>query len=294
MEQELRSILDNESNRKQYRYLLIDKLVSVSRLEILDLDNLTELLGEQSVTTVVRPDLSHDLNACPKLITLANPNDKIDDKLLHWTIKQSAKESMLNKRYVCFWAASELAPNEISEKIVEIGLKLGELMNLRFVPFYEPFRMQLLNDANLICPDWLSHVLACFSVYSYTTFTHQMRYVLPLSYTATALDLFLTEETKFFQKESLKLYHLSLAWHNLCHKQNREITDSDILKLFYFYQQGWIYGLTHNNDLFNYALIMMKYADKLNSDQISKGISIAKDDPGSLEHYFRTMTLSQE
>ena len=49
MEQQLLNILANDNSSRQYRYLLIDGLTTVSEIDFIALDNIQALLGEQAI-----------------------------------------------------------------------------------------------------------------------------------------------------------------------------------------------------------------------------------------------------
>ncbi|OCG47942.1 hypothetical protein A9G35_03280 [Gilliamella sp. Choc5-1] len=59
MEKQILTLLDNEKARKQYRYLLIDNLVSLSYFHLLSMESLQENLGKEAIQ-VVLSEIEHD------------------------------------------------------------------------------------------------------------------------------------------------------------------------------------------------------------------------------------------
>ncbi|OCG34113.1 MULTISPECIES: hypothetical protein [unclassified Gilliamella] len=293
MEKQILTLLENEKARKQYRYLLIDNLVSLSYFHLLSMDSLQENLGKEAIQVVLRPDLAHDPRHCPKLVVIAKPDEPINKRLVHFISNQLKEEGSLPKRYLCGCIVSENAPQFLSEQLINIGLKLGQLIGVRFVPFYEPFRMFLLQEGNKICPDWLPTLLNCCSTYCFTSFTNHLQVIQSLSYTPEPFDLFVTEETKTFLKQSVQLYHLTVAWQNICENQNKNIEDSDILLLADFYNKAKIEGLEDSNDLFTLSLVLMRYKNRLDPKSLKAAIAKTIDEPGTLAQHLSQIELEQ-
>lgn len=133
-----------------YRYLLIDPLKSIRSDEPLELSNIKSVFAENDVMTLLRPDLSHEPNACPHLILLAKPNEDIELELLELTQIRSQREQTLYKHYICGWISSALDIQSLAEKIINLGNELGCLYSPNspsFFPFYEHIRLQLLQES---------------------------------------------------------------------------------------------------------------------------------------------------
>jgi hypothetical protein len=293
MEKQILNLLDNEKARKQYRYLLIDNLVSLSYFHILSMESLQENRGKEAIQIVPRPDLIHDQRHCPKLVVIAKPDEPINKKLVHFISNQLKQEGSLQKRYICACLVSENQPDLLSHQLINIGLKLGQLIGVRFVPFYEPFRMFLLQEGNKICPDWLPNLLNCCSTYCFTSFNNHLQIIQSLPYTPEPFDIFVTEETKNFLKQSVNLYHLTVAWQNICENQNKNMEYADILLLAEFYNQAKREGLEDSNDLFTFSLVLMSYKNRLDPKSLKAAIAKAIDEPGTLAQHLSQIELKQ-
>ncbi|MCX8574727.1 MULTISPECIES: hypothetical protein [unclassified Gilliamella] len=283
MEKQLLNLLNNENARKQYRYLLIDNLVSLSYFHILSIQSLKEELGKEAIHIIPRPDLTHDLDHCPKLVVIAKPDEQLNEKFVHFISKELQNDGSLQKRYICCCMVSENEPETLSKQIINIGLKLATLNKTRFVPFYEPFKLFLLQEGNKICFDWLPYLLNCCSTYCYTSFTNRLQIIQSLSSIQDPSELFINEEVKFYLKESTKLYHLTIAWQNICGMQNRHIQDSDILSLAECYRTAKIAGLKNTRDLFTLSLLLKEYPKLLEQKEVNEAVNESIEYPGTLD-----------
>lgn len=293
MEKQLLNLLDNPDARKQYRYLLIDNLVSLSYFHILSIQSLQENLGKEAVEVVPRTDLAHDLAHCPKLVVIAKPNEPINKKLLHHISNEMLDDGSIEKRYISACIVSKNDPKKLSEQLINIGLKLAKLIQTNFVPFYEPFKTFLMLEGNKICPEWLSTLLGCCSTYCFTSFTNHLYVIQSLTYTPKPQDIFVTEEVKFYLKESNNLYHLAIAWKNLCERKNKNVTDDDIIQLAEFYKTAKISGLEDTYDSFSLALALISYPNLSKQTKLKDAIEKAKEEPGTLANYLSEIDIAE-
>ncbi|MBC9131521.1 hypothetical protein JMI89_10055 [Frischella sp. Ac48] len=290
MEQQLLNILANDNSSRQYRYLLIDGLTTVSEIDFIALDNIQALLGEQAIATVIRPDISHDLNSCPKLITIAKPNQELDKRLLHFSVVQAQNERLSTKSYVCGWMVSQYPPEIITEQMVNIGKQLSKYCAMGFVPFYEPFRMQLLQEGNAICPEFIADMLNMFLNYCYPTIQNTLRNIKQLNYKPKNIDLFMVEEAKFYQQEAKQLFFLYLAQYEIYQEIKKDTNQISLLELAEYYRDAWQYGLQAVNDRFIFALMSYRYGNHLLSNiELKSAVEAAVLEPGSLSDRFKAI-----
>lgn len=293
MEQQLLQILDNENSRKQYRYLLIDALTTVSEMDFIALNNIKELLGENTITTVIRPDLSHDLASCPKLITIGKPNQELEKRLLHFSIVEATDEILQSKRYVCGWMLSEHPPEIIIEQMVNIGSFLSKYCGTGFVPFYEPFRMQLLQEGNAICPEFIANMLNCFQAYCYPTTTQTLNIVKPLENRQENISMFFSEDAKFYQQQIKMIFQLYLSESKIYGETGKDINKISLINIAKVYQKAFFCGLTQISDQLVFALMTLRYGDLLSNPQLKRAIDDAKFDEGSLLERFQSIDREQ-
>jgi hypothetical protein len=288
MEKQLLTLLDNENSQQQYRYLLLDTLTSVSEIDLITINNIKEILGEEAVTTVIRPELAHDLASCPKLITLAKPQQSLQKRLLHFSVIEAKAEILQSKRYVCGWLVSTLPPDVIAEQIVNIGRFIAKQCQMSFIPFYEPFRLELLQESNRICPEWLAEALNCFTYYCYPTVERTVNVIENINYKMDSFNIFLVEEAKFYQKEIKSIYALYIAWHDLTEysAQAHHKTLYDIAAIYY---QSYQLGLTAINDRHIYTLMSLRYGKLTQNAQLKTAIETARSEPGTLSEQFKQL-----
>jgi len=143
----MQTTLSELMNAKQdeYRYLLLDPLKNVTSWNTLHLDRLNEKWGSDLIHRVLRPDLAYAPQYCPILLLLAPPGVGCDDELLLESEEYSRAERLYEKRYVCGWISSPLAPEALATRLAHLchQVKRGGL-----IPFYEPLRLELLQTLN--------------------------------------------------------------------------------------------------------------------------------------------------
>lgn len=293
MEKQLLAILDNEISRKQYRYLLIDNLAAISELDLIYLDNIKNMLGEKSIVTVKRPDLVHDLTLCPKLITIGKPHRIIEDRLVRFSLVQALDELNHDKRYVCSWIVSEYPPVIIAEQFIQIGKILAERCSMKYIPFYEPFRMQLLDDSNQISQEWLPTVLGFCSHYVYISVFSELKIINKLGENSSDTEIFMAEQTKFNQKESKNIFKLLNAWMTYCEEADKPFSDINMMDITNAYQYAYEQGLVDLKDKMIFALMSLKYGDLMTNSILSEAVQEAQQDPGTLIDHFKQINLQE-
>ncbi|RKS86100.1 hypothetical protein DES39_1526 [Orbus hercynius] len=293
MEQQLLAILDSEENKKYYRYLLLDALTTVSEMDFISLNNIHDLLGDEAITTVERTDLAYDLSSCPKLITIGKPNEQLAKRLLHFSVVEAQSEILQTKRYVCAWMVSEHPPEMIAQQMVSIGLFLTKYYGAGFVPFYEPFRMQLLQQSNLICPEFLADMLSCFKHYSYPTITQTLNTINQLDYKPDSINCFLSQDAKFYQQQLKIIFELYHSQARIYSETGKDVNSINLIEIARAYQQAYLCGLTQKNDQFIFALMTLRYGQLLANSQLKQAVDEAKIDEGSLSVRFQAIDRAQ-
>lgn len=276
-------LLNSMDNKRYYRYLLLDGLETINELNRLHLDNLTQELGDENIYTIPRPEIKHDLASCPKLVLLATPQKEVDQSLVQIAVERAQKEYLFRKNYICGFFSSDLAPLDMVAGILSLGMSLGNMFQLPFLPFYEPFRMQLLQYGNRMCPEWLPTVLNIFNQYSYFSMQKELKTISALEDKKETPELFITYETRFYQKELKKIQALYIAWSEICEKNsNINVDDNDVILLAEYYQDSQRLGLINTQDSFIYVLYRRFYGDLLKNGLIKQAITDAINEQGSL------------
>lgn len=293
MEQELLELLNSDNNKKYYRYLLIDTLTTVSDTDFIALNNIKDLLGDETISTIVRPDLAHDLNVCPKLIIIGKPDQKLEERLLHFSVIEAKTEVSQSKRYVCGWMTSEYPPEVIKEQMVNIGLLLNKYYGNGFIPFYEPFKMQLLHQSNLICPEFISEILNCFQSYIYPTINQTIKVIDRLNYKPKSIDIFLSEEAKFYQQHASVIFELYQSQFKIYSEVNKDVYSINLMNISKAYQLACFCGLRSKSDQFVFSLMTLRYGDLLSNQYLKNVIDEAKIDEGSLSRRFQEISRQQ-
>lgn len=293
MKQQLINLLNSESNQQYYRYLLLDPLVAVSELEFISLNNIKDHYGEQAVTPVIRTDLAYDLDACPQLVILGNPGQPIEQRLLKFSLREAENELLQSKRYVCSWLVSQHPPNIIAQMLTGIGKYLTQFVGTKFVPFYEPFRMQLLHQGNIICTEFLADVFSCLVSYSYLTINKTISTINRLNYKPNSYSIFLSQEAKFYQQHIKVIFDIYLTQVRVYKKLGKDVTQIDLIQLANTYQKACQIGLTDSNDQRTFVLMSLRYGDLLSVSKIKEAIDQAKQDKGSLEERFQAIDRQQ-
>lgn len=293
MKQQLINLLNSESNQQYYRYLLLDPLVAVSELEFISLNTIKDHYGEQAVTPVIRTDLAYDLDVCPQLVILGNPGQPIEQRLLKFSLREAENELLQSKRYVCSWLVSQHPPNIIAQMLTGIGKYLTQFIGTKFVPFYEPFRMQLLHQGNIICNEFLADVFSCLISYSYLTINKTISTINRLNYKPNSYSIFLSQEAKFYQQHIKVIFDIYLTQVRVYKKLGKDVTQIDLIQLANTYQKACQIGLTDSNDQRSFVLMSLRYGDLLSVSKIKEAIDQAKQDKGSLSERFQAIDRQQ-
>jgi hypothetical protein len=137
---ELKAFLAKRHTSVAMLHLLLDPLADCPEDHPLQLSTLRRTLGDQAITPVLRPDLSHSPQRCPALVRVAEPAFA---ELLTAAVDFVAKEREHSKRYVCGFIATPESPETLAQAIVALGCT-GDALQQQYFPVHEPLRLALL------------------------------------------------------------------------------------------------------------------------------------------------------
>ncbi|BFG73729.1 hypothetical protein PTKU46_17620 [Paraburkholderia terrae] len=149
-------------DRAEYFYMLVDPLAGYDEYARVGVPRLRESLGEEALTVVERADLAHEPDSCPRLVALSAPGMSPNVELVDASIRYSEREARYDRRYVCGWLSSVEHPYSLAAYIAQRCVVEINGAN-RFIPFFEPVRLELLSaistdDADVLrgpSSDWL-------------------------------------------------------------------------------------------------------------------------------------------
>lgn len=149
----------------EYRYLLLDPMKKVASWNPLHVAKLSEHQEGSIQQRVLRPDLAWSPEHCPILFLLAAPGAQCDEELVHSSEEYARDEALYEKRYVCGWLSSSLAPDAMAEWLASL---CGNLKQGVSIPVFEPLRFELLlvtADLNLMAGQFAGvsqwHLMSC-------------------------------------------------------------------------------------------------------------------------------------
>jgi len=265
----LQELLNNENNKKNYRYLLLDMLGTTSELSPLYINALRDNLSLNDIAIIKRPELLHDVESCPHLVCLGRPNHDINDSLLEASIWQIEEDHLVTKQYVCAWIVTELEINELANCLLQIGESLGTFCNMKFNPFYEPFRLQLLQDMFIRDPQWIGQFFPVNLTYYYVSTNQKYRQIIGKEVNTIP---YIHQEIITTQQEIAILFRLYVTWYEINTKQEYDIKDDALFNIAKYYIISKSMGLINNEDKFVFVLLSMKYGDLSKSKTIQDAI----------------------
>lgn len=139
--------VESKRNADDYLYLLLDPLAECDNDHPLHIASLMQRLGDDAIVRVQRLDLAHDPDTFPALVTLAQPGNLPDDALLALSYARAQEDARYRKRYVCGWLTSHVSPEDVATQLTWLGSVGLSEPSSRFLPFFEPLRLELLAAA---------------------------------------------------------------------------------------------------------------------------------------------------
>jgi len=135
----------HERASNDHLYLLLDPLSPCLPTDPLSIQSLTQALGAQAITPLLRPDLAHTPDACPALVQLAAPGDTANMSLLASAERHAIDDASYRKRYVCGWLTSDRPINAVADHLAARCLDVPTpVAGMRTIPWFEPLRLELL------------------------------------------------------------------------------------------------------------------------------------------------------
>lgn len=129
-------------------YVLLDPNHPVAPYHPLHPDQLAKREVQRATETILRPDLAHEPQLCPKLVQLyrAGEHGYVDEALIDLTIECAVQHcSSVNGAYVSAWIVSPAEPARIAKHLASAGVlfDLGKGRQ-RYIPLFEPTRTALI------------------------------------------------------------------------------------------------------------------------------------------------------
>lgn len=157
-----------DARQAEYRYLLLDPLKKVAPWNPLHEQQLYQRTGNNALRRVPRPDLAWSPEHCPMLLLLASPGERCDESLVRSSEAYAQGEVLDEKRYVCGWLSSALAPDAMANWIASL---CGNIKQNATIPIFEPLRLELLQATAV--PDLVSAYLSEISQWHFISCTEE-------------------------------------------------------------------------------------------------------------------------
>jgi hypothetical protein len=304
MKYHLDNFVNLMNDSKKNRYLLVDKLRPLPDYNLISVDNIVEFFFDKQadknakkerVVPILRPDLIHDIEHCPHLILIADQNESINPELLALSLKEASSELFMDKRYICAWLISDLPLTQLAEELVTIGETLAKealTINSRFFPYYEPFRMQLLHESNLIYQQWLPRQLKGIAQYCYLNLSRKIKIIQKPEPNEILGFSQISDRTVSYQQYAKQIF--------LCFKtliESKQIKTPDDRQLI-MVADKWLdsirTGLADLEDQFAFVINSLFYnIDLMNQAQTQQAVFNAIENPGTLKQNLSVLRQSQ-
>lgn len=135
--------LVSRRNTDDSLYLLVDPLAQCDVHHPLHVSALIEAF-DGAWARVPRTDLAHTPLACPLLVRLAGPGEQPSERWLHLSARYAQEDAAYRKRYIGGWLISAEAPEMVAKQLAIACLLPRRGGPPRFLPLYEPVRLELL------------------------------------------------------------------------------------------------------------------------------------------------------
>lgn len=152
-----------EAHPDHYIHVVLDPNHPVAHFDALHPDHLLKRQPTPNWKRIERPDLKHDPDICPLLITVFSPGDHgyPDEALLNETIDRALERcASVNGAYVCGWVATASDVSEAASRIAVQCVVANPLNGRKVLPWFEPHRLALLTED---CADVLDRMLEGFT-----------------------------------------------------------------------------------------------------------------------------------
>lgn len=299
MQDNLGKLVELMKKTGHYRYLLVDALKPLKETNLLSIDNISLFFDNEKnhICPVLRPEISYDPAHCPQLILLAFPHEEVNINLLSLSLKQANEEIYMQKRYVCGWFASDLPPEDLSIQLVTIGKNLAEKVsnyNNGFLPYFEPFRMQLLHEGNQIYSKWLPIQLKGICQYTYLSLGRKIKIIENDDQADLSLLGFsqLSDRASIYQQHAKQIFLCIKAYLDI--NQIDTLNDKQLISIINRFEEAISIGLRDIKDQYSYVLNSLTLDIDLMNHLITKNIVLnAVSNTGSLQQNLAAITKSQ-
>lgn len=136
-----------EINAEYHIHVVLDPNHPVAPFDSLHPDHLRARVPSVKTQRVDRPDLQHEPDVCPLVVTLFTPGDRgyRDEALLQETVENALSRcASVNGAYVCGWVATPWDGEELAKRIAASTVISHPLTGRRVLPWFEPHRLALL------------------------------------------------------------------------------------------------------------------------------------------------------
>lgn len=217
--------LNNDVSRQHYRYILLDRLASVSELSLIYNAALQDTIVPERLAVIKRPELAHNLERCPLLVCIAEPNESIDNELLLASMAQIKNDYLTSKQYVCGFLSSPLMPALLAEALLESCLSAGKALSRSYLPFYEPFTLDVLWHSYDAPSFHLGLLLPRDTRYCFVDTDGECRTFTSIAYQDEHdfVQGFVNQTLRYHLLSQSALYQLVVAWQELCELQNKPL-----------------------------------------------------------------------
>lgn len=264
--------LTSEKSQQHYRYILLDRLAIVSELSLIYNEALQDTVAQERLAIIKRPELTHNLDSCPLLVCIAEPNEPIDNELLLASIAQIKNDYLTSKQYVCGFLSSQLMPEQLAEALLESCLSAGKALNRQYFPFYEPFTLDVLWHSYDVPAFQLGRLLPSDTRYCFVDTDGECR-----TFTATSnqdehefIQGFVNQTQRYHLLSQAVLYHLVVTWQELCELQNKALPKHALSKVIHFFYDETAVQLSNACDRRAYVLFSLQYGELMQSDELSE------------------------
>ena len=267
----LKLALESEKNKQHYRYLLVDRLAVVSELSLIYNKALQDTIAPELLAIIKRPELVHNLERCPLLVCLAEPDEPLNNELLLASMAQIKNDYLTRKQYVCGFLASPLIPDELADELLESCLRAGKVLGNSFFPFYEPFMLDVLRYSydkpelhlGLLLPAYTRYYFVDTDV-SACTFN-----AIPYQDDSDFTLQFVNERLRYNLLNQAELYRLMLNWLDLCERQDKLLPQGSLASIIHYFYDSQASRLSNASDKRAYVLFSLQYGQLTNSDELS-------------------------
>jgi hypothetical protein len=288
--------LNKKDSFNKYRYLLVDNLVALNSISPLSRNSLISLFGkdnafgEKKLTPVLRSDLDYDPSICPTLVKLADPIEFLESSIIDEVSKQAEIECFWSKRYICAYIVSDLKPSILANQFISIGNNIANTLHEPYYPFFEPFRMQFLQEIG--SNDDKAWLKAQFTqiVHYYYPSIHNGKFI---QYTANDESTVTNNWSTHYclhLKQFRMIRTLVNAWANnrtqFDEQKNLPLNDQVILQATQLVEQAYQLGLLDAADILFWGLNGLRYGKTFTEySKVLEQIPKAQKVPGTLSKH---------